>query len=391
MWDTLVDWLKTDIGQATFWSVVVVVVCAVVYVIARLLFCPSRLGPVLRRSRSRSILAAMSLASVLVLLYIWTQPAVLPWSVDEAADASGAGQGDGKTETIRSLLLNLAAGVVIYIFVRAIKRSMLRDETEIETRHKIRGFSTWLGVGVFLVATALIWAPFIGDVGVFLGIIGAGLALSMQETILCIVGWGILQIRKPYDIGDRIEIDGRIGDVIGISVFQTTMLEVGNWVDADQSTGRLLITPNSMVIRQAVYNYTKGFPFIWNEFSTIVTFESDWQAAKEIMLKHAEHEDRKFDQEVERRIKDMQRQYAIRYGQLDPIVYTTIAENGVRLTLRFLSPVRQRRAMLHALSENILNALISHASIDFAYPTTRFFDHAEEGKPQLGGPGSSRA
>jgi small-conductance mechanosensitive channel len=262
---------------------------------------------------------------------------------------------------------------------------MLKEETEIEARHKIRGFSTWLGVAIFIVATILIWADYIGDVGVFLGIVGAGVALSMQETLLCIVGWGILQVRKSYDIGDRIEIDGRIGDVIGISVFQTTMLEVGNWVDADQSTGRLLITPNSMVLRHAVYNYTKGFPFIWNEFSTIVTFESDWRQAKDIMLSYAQEEDRKFDEEVERRIKDMQHQYAIRYGQLDPIVYTTIADNGVRLTLRFLSPVRQRRAMLHKISENILDALIQHRDIDFAYPTTRFYSNREEGKAGTGG------
>ncbi len=374
MWNAFLKFLETDIGQATLWSVVMVGGCMVVYFVLRHIFGPKRLPLQQKRSRRRHLRWSLTLLAVLGVLSLWMQFVTLPFL--DAYITAGM---------LRSLLLNIAAGAVIYIFVQSIQRAMLKEETEIETRHKIRGFSTWLGVGTFLIATVLIWAPFIGDVGVFLGIVGAGLALSMQETLLCIVGWGILQIRKPYDIGDRIEIDGRIGDVIGISVFQTTMLEVGNWVDADQSTGRLLITPNSMVIRQAVYNYTKGFPFIWNEFSTILTFESDWQAAKEIMLRHAEHEDRKFDQEVERRIKDMQAQYAIRYGQLDPIVYTTIAENGVRLTLRFLSPVRQRRAMLHALSENILNALISHPSIDFAYPTTRFFSNPQEGKLGLGG------
>jgi small-conductance mechanosensitive channel len=380
MWNAFLKFLDGEIGEAVLWSVAIVGGCVIVYFVLRHIFGPKRLPLQQKRTRRRHLRWSLTLLAVLGLLSLWMQFVTLPFL--DAYMTAGM---------LRSLLLNIAAGAVIYIFVQSIQRAMLKEETEIETRHKIRGFSTWLGVGTFLVATALIWAPFIGDVGVFLGIVGAGLALSMQETILCIVGWGILQIRKPYDIGDRIEIDGRIGDVIGISVFQTTMLEVGNWVDADQSTGRLLITPNSMVIRQAVYNYTKGFPFIWNEFSTIVTFESDWQAAKDIMLRHAEHEDRKFDEEVERRIKDMQAQYAIRYGQLDPIVYTTIADNGVRLTLRFLSPVRQRRAMLHALSENILHAMIEHPSIDFAYPTTRFFSNVEEGKPQLGGrPGGEK-
>jgi small-conductance mechanosensitive channel len=251
--------------------------------------------------------------------------------------------------------------------------------------------TAWLGAAGFLVAVFFIWAGQIKDMGVFLGIVGAGLALSMGETLLCIAGWLLLIVRRPFDIGDRIEVDGRIGDVISYSVFQTTMLEVGNWVDADQSTGRLLIIPNSMIIRHALYNYTKGFPFVWNEFSAVVTFESDWARAKQIMLSNAQREDKKIENEVEARIAEMQARYAIRYSHLDPIVWTSIAEHGVRLTLRYLTPVRQRRAMIHRLSEAILTEFLKDPAIDFAYPTTRFFRNPEEGKAQTGGPGQDPA
>jgi len=131
------------------------------------------------------------------------------------------------------------------------------------------------------------------------------LALSLQETLVCVAGWLLLVVRRPYDIGDRIEIDHRIGDVIDISVFQTSMLEVGNWVKADQSTGRILIIPNSMVIRHPVYNYTKGFPFVWNELAVTVTFESDWEHAEQLMLEQAEVEAEKLQGEVKRQIAKM--------------------------------------------------------------------------------------
>ena len=246
--------------------------------------------------------------------------------------------------------------------------------------------ASWVGISVFIVATAMIWAAGIRDFGIFLGIIGAGLALSLQETLVCIAGWLVFIVRRPYDIGDRIEIDGKIGDVIGVSVFQTTMLEVGNWVKADQSTGRMLIIPNSMLIRHAVYSYAKGFPFVWDEISVVVTFESDWQGAEELMLEKAEVEADKIEPQVKRQIRRMQDRYAIHYEHLTPTVYTRIADNGVDLALRYLCPVRERRAITHRLSRNILQAFAGHPRIDFAYPTTRIFRNNEEGKPGIGGP-----
>ena len=201
---------------------------------------------------------------------------------------------------IERIVWTVGFGVSILLLTRLARHRLLRGDLTIEARHKIRASIRWLGILGFVLVLAFIWAGHVQNLGVFLGIIGAGVALSMQETLLCIAGWLLLVIRRPYTIGDRIEVDGRIGDVIDISVFQTTMLEIGNWVEADQSTGRILIVPNSVNLRLPVYNYTKGFPFLWNEFSAVVTFESDWRGAKETMLEIATKEDEKFDAEVSR-------------------------------------------------------------------------------------------
>lgn len=289
---------------------------------------------------------------------------------------------------IFGLIWTVAAGIGISFLNLAVRRAVLRNVTAIEERHRIRSRLGWLSAVAFFVVTGLIWAGFLSDMNLstFLGIVGAGVALSLQETLLCLAGWLLIIIRKPFDIGDRVEIDGRIGDVIDIRVFQTTLLEVGNWVGADQSTGRLLVVPNSMVFRHPVYNYTEGFPFLWNEISSIVTFESDWEQAKGIMLDQALEEGERIREEMSRQIKAMQGKYAIHFERLTPIVYTSIADNGVRLTLRYLTPARQRRATSHRIAENILKEFIKHRRIDFAYPTTRWFSNPTEGKPEAGGP-----
>ncbi len=376
MWERVVEILSIPAVQAASLSAFCVALGGVVYLlIRRRIRVPAGLKP----SRTRLRLVGLGILTLLLLalVRIWTGAMFGP----------GRGPLNRRVQVVlENLLWTGAVGIVIYLAATTIRRSLLRSAGTIEDRHRIRMTTTWVGTFVFAIAAVFIWASGIKDFGVFLGIVGAGLALSLQETLLSVVGWLILTIRKPFDIGDRIEIDGRVGDVIGISAFQTTMMEVGHWVRADQSTGRMAILPNSMLVRHTIYNYSKGFPFVWNEFSTVVTFESDWRAAKELILAKAEIEADKIESEVKSQIQRMQYHYAIRYQHLRPIVYTSIAVNGVELTLRFLSPVRERRAMNHRISENVLEAFLAHPEIDFAYDTTRIFRNNEEGKSALRAP-----
>ncbi|HET6428151.1 MAG TPA: mechanosensitive ion channel family protein [Phycisphaerae bacterium] len=380
MWQRIADWLRSGGYWPLIWSAVAVALAAVTYLLLR-----SRKGAALEgrspsRGRNRMLAAGIVVVALLALAHVWTR------AFSEEPEAFPS-----TTQVLtQNLLWTAVLATAVFLLSRAAQRALVRREMDVEARHKIRLSIAWVAVAVFVVATGFVWARRVENLGVFLGIVGAGVALSLQETLVCLAGWLLLVTQKPYDIGDRIEIDGRVGDVIGISVFQTSLLEVGNWVKADQSTGRMLIVPNSSIIRHAVYNYSKGFPFIWNEFSTVVTFESDWEQAKALMFEKAETEAEKIEGQVKRQIEIMQDRYAIHYDHLKPIVYTSIAAHGVELTLRYLTPVRRRRAITHRISESILRAFLEHPRIDFAYPTTRFFRNTEEGKPAIGGPDPGR-
>ena len=154
----------------------------------------------------------------------------------------------------------------------------------------------------------------------------------------------------------------------------------GNWVDADQSTGRIIHIPNGIVFNKWQANYTAGFEYIWNEIPVLVTFESDWKKAKEILLeavnKHAVH----LSAEAEKQIKVAAKKFLIFYNKLTPIVYTSVKDCGVMLTIRFLCHVRRRRATDELIWEEVLEQFAKHDDIDFAYPTTRFYNNIGEGK-----------
>jgi small-conductance mechanosensitive channel len=236
---------------------------------------------------------------------------------------------------------------------------------------------------VFAVAVALavsIWAGAIRSFGTFIGLVSAGLAIALKDLVVNLAGWGFILWRRPFQLGDRIQIGEHMGDVIDVRIFQFTLMEIGNWVDADQSTGRIIHVPNGKVLTDVLANYSRGFQYIWNEMPVVVTFESNWRRAKtaleEIANRHAMH----LGDAAEKRIKESSRKFMIFYSKLTPIVYTRVVDIGVELTMRYLCDPRERRGTAQAMWEDVLDAFAGYDDVDFAYPTQRFYDNRLEGK-----------
>ncbi|MGH9949876.1 MAG: mechanosensitive ion channel family protein, partial [Pyrinomonadaceae bacterium] len=68
-------------------------------------------------------------------------------------------------------------------------------------------------------------------------------------------------------------------------------------------------------------------------------------------------------------------------NKLTPIVYTSVKDSGVSLTLRYFCDPRSRRDTEQNIWEDVLHAFKKRDDIDFAYPTERRFVNYIEGKP----------
>ena len=163
-------------------------------------------------------------------------------------------------------------------------------------------------------------------------------------------------------------------------------MEIGNWVSADQSTGRMIHVPNAMVFTQPLANYTASFPFLWNEIPVLVTFESDWRKAKGILQEIADAQAMDTSKEAERHLRHTAKRYIIQYRKLTPVVYTSVQDSGVLLTIRYLSAPRQRRGTAEAMWEAVLDAFQKTPDIDLAYPTQRLYLNPLEGKAEARAP-----
>jgi len=134
-----------------------------------------------------------------------------------------------------------------------------------------------------LLALVLVWSTVIRSIGTFLGLLSAGLVIALKDLVADVAGWVFILARRPLDLGDRIQIGPHAGDVVDRGIFQFAIMEIGNWVEADQSTGRVIHVPNALVFTEPLANYSAGFAFLWNELPVMVTFESDWKRAKELL------------------------------------------------------------------------------------------------------------
>lgn len=268
------------------------------------------------------------------------------------------------------VLVTLGVLVVAFILARLGRRVAARY---VETPARRFRVSKVIGRTTALVALLLVvglWTPDLGGLFTLLTVIGAGLAIAMREVLLSFVAWVDIALRSPYERGDRIEVNGVKGDVIDIRLLHTTLMEISGWVGADQSTGRLVHVPNGWIFQHGVYNYTEGFHFIWNELPVTVTFRSDWQAARDILLELAEESAEVVERQATRQIRRMSRAYLVHYSMLTPFVYVSLADGGVRLTLRYLCEVRKRRGTAHAITTELLERFKGHGRIELAYPVT---------------------
>ena len=287
------------------------------------------------------------------------------------------------TGTNPDVSLNLMSSVVVIVslwVVRALAlRIVWRRTDDVRSRYTWRKVSGYVSVAVGFLIVGRIWLSGFQAFVTFAGIVSAGIAIALKDTLANIAGWVFIVWRRPFALGDRIQIGELIGDVIDIRVFQFSLLEVGGWVDSDQSTGRVVHVPNGLLMTTPLANYGAGFEYIWNEIPVLITFESDWRKAKDILLSIATEHAENLSEKAAEGIRETSKRFMIFYHTFTPTVYTSVKDSGVLLTIRYLCRPRVRRGSTQAIWEDVLDRFAAAPDIDFAYPTRRFFDHAAEG------------
>ena len=275
-------------------------------------------------------------------------------------------------DNLHKLLLTIGFIIVAIVATWALRRLL---GLFIGSRSGTR-FQFWAKQGVSLVIAAIlilgvmsIWFDNPARLAAVLGLIGAGVAFALQRVITAVAGYFVILRGKTFNVGDRIVMGGARGDVISLSFMQTHIMEMGQppqvnpgtdpamWVHSRQFTGRIVTVTNDKVFDEPVYNYTREFPYIWDEINVPIRYQDDRGKAEQLLLdaarRHAVTRDKIGDDEVKR----LEGSFGIGVGDIDPHTYWRITDNWLEITIRFLAPDHGIRNIKDAMSRDILAAL----------------------------------
>ena len=281
----------------------------------------------------------------------------------------------GEQSFLYKVLASLAIVFIISLFRQFALGFVQKNMKNLKTRYNWAKSFAYVSYSMIIVAIIPIWISELHSLGTFLGLLSAGLAVALKDPIANFFAWIYIISKKPFEMGDRVQIGQSEGDILDIGFFEFTMLEIKNWVQADQSTGRIIHVPNGLLFSTPIKNYNQAMDYIWNEIPIVITFESNWEKAKELLMEIEEKELKPLTKDAETKFRQAKTKYYVNYPHLNPAVYTKIVENGVQLTVRYLCPPRKRRDFEQVAYESILKAFHKHNDIHFAYPTTRFFSN----------------
>jgi small-conductance mechanosensitive channel len=297
---------------------------------------------------------------------------------DSTAAAAGASIGPSR--------VLLTAGIAIAVIVasavlRKVARVVLSDQGKGRALFWTDQVIKLLTLATFLVAFTLLWSRDLAGLGATLGVIGAGVAVALQRVITSFAGYLIILRGKVFSVGDRVTFGGVRGDVIALGFMQTTVLEMGQspperkdepatWVGGRQYTGRVVRVTNDKIFDLPVYNFTREFPFVWDEIVLPVSHDRDGTRAEAIMLDAARKHTADVMKEAKPALEQLRKVYYVEGDiEIEPRVYMTINDNYTELALRFLSREPGVRVMKDALYRDILNGFHS-ANIKIASTTT---------------------
>ena len=267
------------------------------------------------------------------------------------------------------LILSLLVVVVTLIIYRVIRNAIKRRVEDATRLQSIRVAARNVLAVVGFVIILLIWLPTGNNLAIALGILGAGLAIASQELIGSLAAGLNIWLGNIYRVGDRIRVGDVVGDVMDISLARTTVMEVGEWVKADQYTGRVVTVANREVWTNPVYNYTQHWGYLWDEITLPFTYESDWQRAAELMLEHGQTYTAELQADAEAKLNRMIDRYPLKDTKVEPTLYLAMTDNWVEITLHFVVDAQERRRVKDQLHRDLLKHFQAEENISVASMT----------------------
>lgn len=284
-------------------------------------------------------------------------------------------------ENGRKLLFSIAFTGIVWLLAWGLGHlaSVVLRQRSLRTAFWTRQGIHLLSAAIGLVGLCSIWFDNPTRLATAFGLVTAGLAFALQRVITAFAAYFVILRGKTFNVGDRIVMGGVRGDVIELGFIQTTIMEMGQpppvqnadpamWVQARQYTGRMVTLTNDKIFETPVFNYTREFPFIWEEIMIPITYDTDLSRAEQIILDAVRSHTLKISEVGETFLVELERRYFVKRSEFEPRVFVRLTDNWVELSVRFIAHDHGVRELKDQISREML-ASFKEAGIGIASGT----------------------
>jgi small-conductance mechanosensitive channel len=257
--------------------------------------------------------------------------------------------------------LGILAAVLIVVvgFAELGRRATYRSVHDTRRRYQLlllRRIVLW-----FLIAAtvAFAFASELGSLATFAGLLTAGVAVSLQNVILSIVGYFFLIGKYGIRVGDRVQVAGVIGDVVEIGLVRLHLMECGGSGSDAQSTGRVVGFSNSVVFQPAagVFKQIPGTHYVWREITLTLAPDGDFRAVEERLLSAVESVYSGYRESIERQRQQIEKTIGTAVGSLNPQSRLRLTKDGLEVVIRYPLELERASELDDRITRKVLDAI----------------------------------
>jgi len=262
-------------------------------------------------------------------------------------------------QALKSVLWIVLTVLLVLMVCRLIDRFLVHSKLELKQQMTLRAVARFSAQVLAVLVILFVAFGLPSQMSTILGLAGAGLTVALKDFIVSFLGWFVLMGRNGIRVGDWVEINGVRGEVIEIGLLRTVLLETGNWASAGHPTGRQVALLNSFAVEGYYFNFTTTGQWLWDEIQILIPWAVDPYPVIEELLGIVTKETERNAQMAEQDWQRVTRRYGVRLFSATPAVSVRSTNDGVEVTVRYMSRARERSEVRSHLNQAAVK-LIHH-------------------------------
>lgn len=252
---------------------------------------------------------------------------------------------------------------IVLLLIAAIGGNAVVDKVAIKVGEDRRRIATMRLIGRFVVqgvAVVLVLFVVVGSpnqLSTVIALAGAGLTVALKDFIVAFFGWFVLMGKHGIRVGDWVEINGIVGEVVEIGLLRTVLLETGNSADAGHPTGRRVTFVNSFAIEGHYFNFTTTGQWLWDSLEFTVPAGEDPHPIMDAALQLIREKTESTADVAEKEWEHAARSAGMRSFSAAPTIDIRPTLQGTNIKIRYITRAHERFDVRARLYQSVVDLL----------------------------------